>query len=908
MLIGWILVNLVLAPPAGPLRADRPPADSLAFAEHRIELGDLLGAEAVLRRLIPRFEQRGARDSLAAAVDALLHVICWGERAHQPEAADLTRKALALRDTSAIADDPRAARALVGCAFQLLAADRRADAAVLGARVMDLLRRHPGPDSLHFAHGLYCGPEFRWPPGDPRSIEAIESVIRVRSRWAGPTHGSLATHWANLGTTQQRQGAFAQARSSFERALRITEGALSPLHPDLARAAHDLANVLLALGDYAEARTLYDRALRIRLAAHGDDHPEVARSLAALAGIHRRLGAFSAARDCAHRALAIREARFGAAHPDVATSLLQVGLIETQSGDFVEGAAYAARAAALRESLLGEGSAVTALAYDALAHALVGLGRGDSAATLARRALAAKSRELGTGHPDLARSYEMLAEASAAAGRLDAAIDAAIACERTSCEHLVRTLARLTEREALQYEAVRTTGLELAVRLAARPEATEAQRLRVWDAVVRSRGRAVEELGAKLRGRSVSDVGLDAVFARLPAGAALVSYVRCETTATPVRREAVYVAFVRGPAGKVVVRELGDAAALDSLTSAWWRALRNPATPAAHRRAGDRVRRRLWDPVVEACGGAERVFVVPDGRLTSLNLYTLPSRRGGYLVEEPRTLELLSAERRMARPPLEAGSGRLLALGGIDYGHSPSTLHAVARGGGSRWAPLARSGLEAREVAASWERSLRPLVRRATILGGRNATLANLETHVRGTEVLHLATHGVFGGEGVDPMEQLRTGRRERGTVPSVLVRSGVVLAPDPGASREPARTGFLSAADVTRLDLATTRWVVLSGCETGAGRRLPRADLLGLRAAFEMAGARVVIGSHGKVEDRWAHEWMRRLYRERYENRLPTGAAVRQASLGLLAERRRMGLPDDPRAWGAFVAVGRDD
>jgi len=135
------------------------------------------------------------------------------------------------------------------------------------------------------------------------------------------------------------------------------------------------------------------------------------------------------------------------------------------------------------------------------------------------------------------------------------------------------------------------------------------------------------------------------------------------------------------------------------------------------------------------------------------------------------------------------------------------------------------------------------------------------------------------------------------------------VLAPAPDAPPgESDRTAFLRVADVARLDLAGARWVVLSGCGTALGRSLARESLLGLGSAFELAGARVVVMSLWDVEDRWAESWMRELYRARYERRLGTGAAVREASRVLLARRRRLGLDENPSTWAGFIASGLDD
>jgi CHAT domain-containing protein len=80
---------------------------------------------------------------------------------------------------------------------------------------------------------------------------------------------------------------------------------------------------------------------------------------------------------------------------------------------------------------------------------------------------------------------------------------------------------------------------------------------------------------------------------------------------------------------------------------------------------------------------------------------------------------------------------------------------------------------------------------------------------------------------------------------------------------------------------------------------------VLGLRRAFQIAGARTVIMSLWPVEDRATRSWMRALYEGRLKKRLDTADAVREASLAVLHARRARGQSTHPFYWAAFVAAG---
>ena len=107
-------------------------------------------------------------------------------------------------------------------------------------------------------------------------------------------------------------------------------------------------------------------------------------------------------------------------------------------------------------------------------------------------------------------------------------------------------------------------------------------------------------------------------------------------------------------------------------------------------------------------------------------------------------------------------------------------------------------------------------------------------------------------------------------------------------------------------MDLSGVEWAALSARGTGAGKVRAVEEVLGLRRAFHVAGAGIVIMSLGSVPDQPTRDWMVELYRERLEGRLGTAEAVRQASLRVLARRRAGGRGAYPFFWGGFIAAGR--
>jgi CHAT domain-containing protein len=143
--------------------------------------------------------------------------------------------------------------------------------------------------------------------------------------------------------------------------------------------------------------------------------------------------------------------------------------------------------------------------------------------------------------------------------------------------------------------------------------------------------------------------------------------------------------------------------------------------------------------------------------------------------------------------------------------------------------------------------------------------------------------------------------------VGSPLRLSGLALA---GANRRgqvgpETEDGILTAEEIAALDLGGVEWAVLSACDTGMGEVVSGGDVMGLRRAFRMAGARTVLMSLAPVKDEVALEWMEALYRARFLEGLDTAHSVRSASRSLLESRRHRGASTHPFYWAGFLATG---
>lgn len=144
--------------------------------------------------------------------------------------------------------------------------------------------------------------------------------------------------------------------------------------------------------------------------------------------------------------------------------------------------------------------------------------------------------------------------------------------------------------------------------------------------------------------------------------------------------------------------------------------------------------------------------------------------------------------------------------------------------------------------------------------------------------ILHFATHSYFNSS-----------RPEL---------SGIFLSTVDATGRP--QNGLLLAHDVYNMKLRADL-VVLSTCSPGLGKEVKGEGMVDFARAFMYAGAPRLVVSLWNVDDMFTAELMTRFYRGMLKERLPPSAALRQAQLSLLREKKF----ESPYAWGGFVLQG---
>ena len=276
----------------------------------------------------------------------------------------------------------------------------------------------------------------------------------------------------------------------------------------------------------------------------------------------------------------------------------------------------------------------------------------------------------------------------------------------------------------------------------------------------------------------------------------------------------------------------------------------------------------LADVLLHLDPEVDRLILSVAGELSSLPFGALPDPRhptqpilARYEIAYTPSLAALAElrERRATRPHYD-----LLGMAPLAGGLLASALPVYRS---AQLGPLPSSGAEVNAIADEIRGHVDALI-------GDSASESALKRRPLDYKVLHFATHAVLD--------------------PRFPARSAIVLA-----RGSPSEDGWLQPREIYRLKIAA-QLVVLSACETAAGESSAAEGIHSLARAFTYAGAKSVVGTLWRVEDRSAKEFVQVMYASIADGQ-PVGTAVRTAQLRLAGTHPYR----TARNWAGWLAAG---
>jgi CHAT domain-containing protein/tetratricopeptide (TPR) repeat protein len=879
--------------------------------------GDLPGAEAMHRKALAiQLAVLGERHpSTANSYNNLAAVL--RDQGDLPGAEAMHRKALAIHLATLGERHPSTA---VSCSNLASVLDARGDPAGAEAMLRKALaillevlgERHPY--TLISYNNLAGMLRAR---GDLPGAEAMNrKALAIRLELLGDHHPDTAISYRNLAAVLGARGDVPGAEAMLRKALAIQIDVLGERHCDTVISYNNLARLLHKRGDLPGAEAMNRKAPAIRLELLGERHPDTAISYNNLAIVLRDRGDLNEAVAMARKALAIQLAVLGECHPAVVTSYAWLGVnlaglgLSAEAIEALESAARASIGVRKRSRELEDAAGVVSDPFPALAVLLARAGRPGNAWNRWEQGLSPALLDQVTGRATRPLTEDERRRESALLGRAQA-----------NDERINRLLARgkPTPEVEKQLDALRTEGNEVRRRLlelegqleqkygplAGQPLKLEEARASLDDAsafvgwldfyqfhcacVVRRSGEPMwveipgsgkdgawtkdeETLADRLRAALASRSGSD--WRALAGALARQRLAPLEPHLKEVKR----VIVVNSPrlAG-LPVEVLFDAQAqhgqaspvvsyAPSASMFAHLATRKPARPAPATllAVGDpaypepRASPALPPP---PSSGLLVVVADPKGNAGShgvrsgdvlLNYDGVPLKTQADLKlalagGPPRKIRL-RLWRDGQKQTVEVEAGRL----GMAFDPLPAAEVVLTQRAADEVLRVSRAGTLTRLLGTLREvkavAGLFPAGRATTLLGdqARESVVQEMARSgkLKGFRYLHFATHG----------------RND----PDSAYRTALLLTPDPDGSADPMAVdtdGEITAIEIARTWDLDAELIVLSACETALGKQALGEGFLGFAQPLLAKGARSLVLSLWRVDDKATSLLMARFY-----------------------------------------------
>jgi CHAT domain-containing protein/Tfp pilus assembly protein PilF len=295
--------------------------------------GKLPEAEAMHRKALAiRLKVLGEDHPDTAASYNNLAIVVYGQ-GRLPEAEAMFRKALAIWLKALGEAHPATATSYNNLASVLYRQRKLSEAEAMLRRALAIQLKALGeahPDTARSYHNL------AGVLGDQGKLSEAEAMHRkalaIFLESVGEAHRDTAGSYNNLATVLRDQGKLREAEAMLRNALVIELKALGEDHPTTAGSYDGLAIVLLDQGKLPEAEAMLRKALAIKVKALGEGHPDTANSYNNLALVLRDQGKLPEAEAMLRQALANRLKALGEAHPDTAASYTSLAILLDQLG------------------------------------------------------------------------------------------------------------------------------------------------------------------------------------------------------------------------------------------------------------------------------------------------------------------------------------------------------------------------------------------------------------------------------------------------------------------------------------------------------------------------------------------------------------------------------------------------
>lgn len=714
------------------------------------------------------------------------------------------------------------------------------------------------------------------------------NAIEGQRQTIGEDHPRTLSNLSHLAMILHAQGEIATSEHLFRQVVKIRRRVQGDDHSDTRGAMHNLAGVLFYQGKHSESETLFRRLLQWFHERHGENHGLTLTTMGNLAEVLHAQQKWAEAETLLRRRLEIQHRQNGEKSSDIQTMHL-LAVVLHDKGDFVEAERFYRDTLDAHHNTMGVDDKKLVQVMNDLAELLYDSGRFSEAeamwvsaadsfeivrhrmgfAGFERVRFASEASPLPSLAVCLARSGKPLQawrrlEASLGRGLVDA-IDVSAGRmakplthdERNRKEQILKQLSRLDERiSILLKKNVTKEERALVGELRRKRDTREAELV------------AFEKKIADKYGVAAGDVfELSRIQQHLESNTAILAWVdfrphpkafdpNGDHWACVVRHEGEPIWIKLPGSGEGGTWTDEDDARSNRVVSLV--AMRPVGRPGLHSELTSLYRQRI-EPVEPYLQGVKRLIVLPTGRMGAVPVEMLTDKYAvsyapsgtmyawlGGKTSKSQKIKKSKQEVKKSKSQnvkkTKLRKGTLLALGDPCFERDDEWENQFNALPGSRHEVRSIAALFGAEHSAQTSLLLGPLASEQNL--ERLMANGKLEQY----QYIHLATHGELNDK-----EPWRSAL--------ILSQDGLQDATQRVFSGQAAYDGRLTAEQIARTWKLNADLVTLSGCETALGRAEGGEGFLGFSQALFISGARSLVLSLWKVDDKATTLLMHRFY-----------------------------------------------
>lgn len=811
------------------------------------------------------------------------------ETGRYDEAEKAYQQSLQIHDFSLGNDHPDRMAMLTGLSNVMLRKGNLRQAEAYAMESVKITREKLGAEHpSHISALLFLG-VFYFQSGNYTKAEKIYTeVLEKQRKVTGENSSEYITALSNTGalfltlcqfSKEEKEASYwaSRADTCFAKVLQKDSVLRGTNHPDYALYLNNMAELYSSTGQFGKSEAFHLRSVQTTISVFGENHPDLAVSWHNLAILYTRTGDYEKAMDFAMKSLNMKQRAYGAGSSAGSEVMTTIAYISEKQGKAVQAREWYAKAMTSQYGLLKKNFSFLSEEEKASYYATL------------------------THYADMFAAFAMNDKSPESSSLLYNTMLVNKGILLRSSGQMKKAVLESRDKNLLQtYNNWIGYRQELAKLYSIQAD----KRYRSAEELEEVANEAEKILVAAVAGKKSDDIfgynwqDVQKSLGEKEAAIEFGHYRKLEDDNT--YSDNYFASVVTQKSSSPVMIPLFRGDAMEALLKKY---TGTSARQISSLYAGNELYQMIWQPLEAFLKDISVVYYSPDGILHKVAFSSLRSSADVFISDHRQLVMLTSTQN------ISAGShssimnpADIAVFGGAVYGGEA----------GAGWPYLEGTLTEAKAV----EKIFTTAKLKVKTYTGNEASEENVKgiAGVKSPDILHIATHGFFyapkekkiiSEETEAPLVADLSFRGGSHTMevfqnhPNPLMRSGLVLsgASIPNEIKQAEKDdGVLTAFEVSNLQLAHTRLVVLSACETGLGDIRGSEGVYGLQRAFKMAGVRYIIMSLWQVPDKETAEFMETFYKK-----LIATKDVRNSFSGTQNEMRKK---YDPYFWAAFVLV----